>query len=59
MIKEAERIAARAHQASQTYFVLRHLLGYSHVLWYDAGWTEWSARSDLPVIKGAPSEARP
>lgn len=37
------------HQASQTFFVLKHLLGYSNVLWYDAGWTEWSARRELPV----------
>ena len=37
------------HQASQTYFVLRHLLGYTNVKWYDAGWTEWAARPELPV----------
>ncbi len=37
------------HQASQTFFVLRRLLGYSNVLWYDAGWTEWSARPELPI----------
>ena len=39
------------HQASQTFFVLRHLLGYTNVLFYDAGWTEWAARPDLPVKK--------
>lgn len=39
------------HQASQTWFVLKHLLGYPHVRWYDAGWTEWSARPELPVVK--------
>ena len=37
------------HQASQTYFVLKRLLGYRNVRWYDAGWTEWSARAELPV----------
>jgi len=37
------------HQASQSYFVLKYLLGYSRVRWYDAGWTEWAARSELPV----------
>jgi thiosulfate/3-mercaptopyruvate sulfurtransferase len=38
------------HQASQTYFVLKHLLGYPNVRWYDAGWTEWAARRELPVV---------
>jgi len=37
------------HQASQTYFVLVRLLGYSDVTWYDAGWTEWAARPEFPV----------
>jgi thiosulfate/3-mercaptopyruvate sulfurtransferase len=26
------------HQASQAFFVLKRLLGYQNVLWYDAGW---------------------
>lgn len=38
------------HQASQTFFVLKHMLGYPHVLWYDAGWTEWAARQELPIV---------
>ncbi len=37
------------HQASQTFFVLKHLLGYPNVRWYDAGWTEWAARTELPI----------
>jgi thiosulfate/3-mercaptopyruvate sulfurtransferase len=37
------------HQASQTYFILVRLLGYTDVKWYDAGWTEWAARPELPV----------
>jgi thiosulfate/3-mercaptopyruvate sulfurtransferase len=41
------------HQASQTYFVLKRLLGYSNVRWYDAGWTEWAARPELPIVSGS------
>jgi thiosulfate/3-mercaptopyruvate sulfurtransferase len=37
------------HQASQTFFVLKRLLGYPDVKYYDAGWTEWAARRELPV----------
>ncbi len=40
------------HQASQTYFVLRHLLGYRRVSWYDGGWAEWASRPELPIEKG-------
>jgi thiosulfate/3-mercaptopyruvate sulfurtransferase len=39
------------HQASQTWFLLTRLLGYSNVRWYDAGWTEWAARPELPVVR--------
>ncbi len=38
------------HQASQTYFVLTRILGYTNVYWYDAGWTEWAAHPELPIV---------
>lgn len=38
------------HQGSQTFLVLKHLLGYPNVQWYDAGWTEWATRTELPVV---------
>ncbi len=37
------------HQASQTFLVLKRLLGYPNVLWYDAGWSQWSAIKELPA----------
>ncbi|GAB6037189.1 hypothetical protein JCM15519_17480 [Fundidesulfovibrio butyratiphilus] len=40
------------HQASQTWWVLTRLLGYTNVKYYDAGWTEWAAHPDWPVATG-------
>jgi 3-mercaptopyruvate sulfurtransferase SseA len=36
-------------EASQTFFVLKHILDYENVLWYDAGWSQWAAIEQLPV----------
>jgi len=41
------------HQASQTWWVLSRLLGYSNVKYYDAGWTEWAARPEWPAVTSA------
>jgi thiosulfate/3-mercaptopyruvate sulfurtransferase len=46
------------HQASQTFFVMRYLLGFERVLWYDAGWSEWASRSELPVENDAQSSRK-
>lgn len=56
--KDAEIIVhcRTGHQASQTYFVLKHLLGYPNVRWYDAGWTEWAARRELPIVNEAQTD---
>lgn len=40
------------HQAAQTWFTLRYVLGLENVSWYDGSWKEWAARSELPVEVG-------
>ncbi len=42
------------HQASQTYFLLRHVLGVKSVRWFDGSWLAWSSDATLPVATDAP-----
>jgi thiosulfate/3-mercaptopyruvate sulfurtransferase len=44
------------HQASQTWWILTRLLGYTNVKYYDAGWTEWAARPEWPVAAPPPPD---
>lgn len=40
------------HTASEAYFVMRYLLGYEKVRWFNGSWTEWAERKDLPAATG-------
>ncbi len=40
------------HTASESYFVLRYLLGYDNVRWYNGSWTDWAERTELPAALG-------
>ena len=39
------------HQASQTYFLLKHVLGLKSVRWFDGSWLAWAAEATLPVAR--------
>ncbi|MCA8964022.1 MAG: hypothetical protein H6838_08405 [Planctomycetes bacterium] len=40
------------HTASESFFVLRYLLGYDNVRWYNGSWTDWAERKELPAAMG-------
>ncbi|MBL8748061.1 MAG: hypothetical protein JNK78_02805 [Planctomycetes bacterium] len=40
------------HTASEAYFVMRYLLGYEKVRWFNGSWTEWAEHPDLPAATG-------
>lgn len=40
-------------RSSHTWFVLKHLLGYSNVRNYDGSWTEWGNVVGVPIVTGA------
>jgi thiosulfate/3-mercaptopyruvate sulfurtransferase len=40
-------------RSSHTWFVLTHLLGFSHVRNYDGSWTEWGNSVRVPIATGS------
>ncbi|WP_166971186.1 sulfurtransferase [Brevibacterium atlanticum] len=40
-------------RSSHTWFVLKHLLGYSNVRNYDGSWTEWGNVVGVPIVTGS------
>ena len=53
---ESEEVIAYCRigeRSSHTWFVLKHLLGYSNVRNYDGSWTEWGNVVGVPIVTGA------
>ena len=49
---ESVAMCRTGHQAAQTFFVLRFLLGRTNVKWCNGSFTIWAERTDLPVVTG-------
>ncbi|MGQ9591963.1 MAG: rhodanese-like domain-containing protein [Planctomycetota bacterium] len=48
------------HRSSQTYYLLRYVLAYPKVRWYDGSWKAWASAKDLPIEIGpSPPEGFP
>lgn len=54
--REAIIYCQTGHRSSQTYYLLRYLLGYPKARWYDGSWKAWASDKDLPIETG---DARP
>jgi thiosulfate/3-mercaptopyruvate sulfurtransferase len=39
-------------RSSHTFFVLKHLLGFSNIKNYDGSWTEWGNAIAVPIVRG-------
>jgi thiosulfate/3-mercaptopyruvate sulfurtransferase len=50
--KEVFPYCAIGGRSACTWFVLKYLLGYSHVRNYDGSWNQWSRQTDLPIATG-------
>ncbi len=47
---------ARGYRSANTWFVLKHVLGFPDVRVYDGGFSEWSSIPSLPVETGSPKK---
>ena len=58
--KDAETVVycQLGESSSHTWYVLKHILGFTNVALYDGSWAEWGNMVRMPVVKGdAPENA--